>query len=85
MEKFRTVKDIDHFYEWFDLSLTAESSFDKYFRTGDAAADFALFAISNNTFNVLAVTQTRKNCYSPDELQGSGTDPTVGVPIAEQN
>jgi hypothetical protein len=72
----QSIRDIDSFYTWFDLSLTAESSFNKFFRTGEAAADFSLYATSNNTFSVLSVAQTRTSCFTADELQGSGADPT---------
>jgi hypothetical protein len=85
IEDFDHIHDIDQFYTWYDKSLTAEESFNKYFRTGEAASEFALFAISNNTFNVLAVTQTRDGCFTEDELQGSGKDPTKGEPITSQN
>jgi hypothetical protein len=85
MDDFNKVHDIDNFYTWFDESLTAPASFDKFFRTGEAAEEFAKFAISNNTFNVLAITQTRNGCLNEDELRGSGQDPTQGRPITDQN
>ena len=84
MQHFSEINDIASFYNWFDYSLTAEESFDNYFRTGDAAAEFALFDTSNNTFNVLAITQTRDGCLNEDELLGSGRHPEVGVPISQQ-
>jgi hypothetical protein len=85
MHDFGNIHDISEFYTWFDESLTAPSSFDKFFRTGEAAEEFAKFAISNNTFNVLAITQTRNGCLNEDEIFGYGSDPTKGRPMTDQN
>jgi hypothetical protein len=80
ISSFKGITTIDNFYTWFDHSLTAEDSFDRFFRTGTKASDFVKYAISNNTFSVLAITQGRTGC----DVVSSSSDWRCGVANKKQ-